>query len=187
MPATVDLRSLVRRPFELLQELERRGRAAVAGQGREAGTEAEWVGIAFRLGDEQFVAARDEVREVLTYPATLTRVPGAKAWVSGLANVRGHLLPIIDLKALLGGGLTKPGHGSRVLTVNHREVPAGLVVDDVMGFRRFAESERSKQSAQPVVRCERYLAGVFSQGQELWPIFDFRRLVESTQFLQAAE
>ena len=42
--------------------MERRSRAAHAGQGA-AGSPEEWVGVGFRIGDEQFVAARDQVRE----------------------------------------------------------------------------------------------------------------------------
>ena len=75
MNAAASLESLVEQPFELLLEMERRSRAAVAGL---AGTEqpSEWVGVGFRVGDEHFVADRNEVREVLMLPTTLTRVPG---------------------------------------------------------------------------------------------------------------
>ena len=38
------------------------------------------------------------------YPAAVTRVPGAKGWMRGLSNVRGQLLPVIDLRAFLGVG-----------------------------------------------------------------------------------
>ena len=72
-----------------------------------------------------------------------TRVPGAKSWIKGLANVRGQLLPIIDLRHFLGSGITPITRNTRVLVVNHREIPAGLVVDEVLGFRRFAEGEFS--------------------------------------------
>ena len=63
-----DLRSLKDHPFDLLREIERRSKAAVAGASGEAGAVEEWVGIAFRLGDEQFIVARDRVREVLMVP-----------------------------------------------------------------------------------------------------------------------
>ena len=96
MSTAQDLASLVEQPFELLREIERRSRVAVAGKG--AGDSAdEWVGIGFRIGQENFVAARDQVREVLMLPESMTRVPGAKRWLLGIANLRGHLLPLIDL------------------------------------------------------------------------------------------
>jgi twitching motility protein PilI len=180
------LEALRDQPFELLKELERRSRAALAGQSAAAGSAEEWVGVGFRIGSENFVASRDEVREVLMVPEAVTRVPGAKRWVLGLANVRGHLLPLIDLKMFLGGGRTGIGRTARLISVNHREMPAGLLVDEVVGFRRFMTSEFSDDWSPTILRCEQYLTGSFRRGPESWPVFGLHRLVESPQFLQAA-
>jgi twitching motility protein PilI len=144
------------------------------------------VGIAFRLGGEAFLLAREETREVMSYPATVTRVPGAKGWVRGLSNLRGQLLPIVDLRAFLGSGATTITRATRVLVANHREIPAGLLVDEVMGFRRFYASEFSTDLPPTLLRCERYLAGAFKRGAEVWPVFSVRTLLESQPFLQAA-
>lgn len=180
------LEELRDQPFELLKELERRSRAALAGQSSADAAE-EWVGVGFRIGTENFIASRDEVREVLMLPEAVTRVPGAKRWVLGLANVRGHLLPLIDTKMLLGGGRTGGGRGVRVVSVNHREIPAGLLVDEVAGFRRFQTSEFSEDFPPTILRCEQYLTGAFRRGAETWPVFGLHSLVESSQFLQAAD
>jgi len=186
MEAAGALRSLRDRPYELLRELDRRARGAAQGQPETTASGVEWVGIAFRLGGEAFLLAREETREVMGYPGAVTRVPGAKGWIRGLSNVRGQLLPIIDLRAFLGSGSTTVTRMTRVLIANHREIPAGLVVDEVMGFRRFYESEFSADLPPTLLRCERYLAGAFKRGAEVWPVFSVRSLLESQQFLQAA-
>lgn len=180
------LRSMRDRPFELLCELDRRARAAAQGQPEAYASGPEWVGIAFRLGGEAFLMAREETREVMAYPASVTRVPGARSWIRGLSNVRGQLLPIVDLRAFLGSGNSDIGRKSRVLVAQHREIPAGLVVDEVMGFRRFFESEFAPELPPTLLRCERYLAGAFRRGAEVWPVFSVRTLLESQEFLQAA-
>ena len=185
MSAAQDLASLVEQPFELLREMERQSRVAVAGKG--AGDSAnEWVGIGFRIGQENFVAARDQVREVLMLPDAMTRVPGAKRWLLGIANLRGHLLPLVDLKMFLGSGRTTLRRVSRVISVNHREVPAGLVVDEVQGFRRFMDTEFVESWPQTAVRCDRYLSGAYQRGADTWPVFDLYHLLESNTFLQAS-
>jgi len=186
MTASATLKSLRDKPFELLVELERLARIASTGQGRDAGSEREWVGVAFRLSAESFLVAREETREVLGLPSVITRVPGARGWVKGIANVRGQLLPILDLRQYLGSGATMPGRNTRVLVVNHREVPAGLMVDEVLGFRRFADREFSAEVPPTVVRVDRYLAGAFRRGSEVWPVLSLKNLVESPSFLQAA-
>src|SRR5262245_10415708 len=151
------LRSLRDKPFELLLELERLARTALTGQGRDAASEREWVGVAFRMSAENFLVARDETREVLGFPSVVTRVPGSKAWIRGVANVRGQLLPVVDLRAFLGGGVTGTGRSSRVLVANHREVPAGVLVDEVFGFRSLSDGVFSALGLPAVVCCGRYI------------------------------
>ena len=185
MGATPELAKLVEQPFELLAEIERRSREAHSGPGAGA-MPAEWVGVGFRIGEEHFVANRDQVREVLMLPEGMTRVPGAKRWLLGIANLRGHLLPLIDVKLLLGSGRTTLRRNTRVISVNHREVPAGLVVDEVLGFRRFNDTDYSSASSDTIVRCERFLNGAYTRGEESWPVFNLFDLVESNLFLQAA-
>jgi twitching motility protein PilI len=186
MTDAVPLRSLRDRPYELLSELERRGRAVSAQVAQEGAAGREWVGVALRMAGELFLVAREETREVLGVPGALTRVPGAKSWVKGLANVRGQLLPVLDLRQFLGSGVTPVTRNARIVVVHHREIPAGLLVDEVLGFRRFAEAEFSGDVPPTVVRCERYLAGTFRRGQEQWPVLSLRTLIESPAFLEAA-
>jgi len=116
----------------------------------------------------------------------VTRIPGAKSWVKGLANIRGQLMPMLDLRQFLGSGSTVTGRNTRIIVVNHREIPAGLMVDEVLGFRRFAESEFNTEPPPTVVRCDSYLAGAFRRGGEVWPVLSLKSLVESQSFLQAA-
>jgi twitching motility protein PilI len=182
----VSLRSLRDRPFELLKELEKRSRAVVTESVVESSAGQEWVGVAFRMGGETFLVAREETREVLGYPAVVTRIPGAKSWVKGLANIRGQLLPMLDLRQFLGSGATVSGRNTRIVVVNHREIPAGLMVDEVLGFRRFAEAEFNAEAPPTVIRCDTFLAGAFRRGGEVWPVLSLKSLVESTSFLQAA-
>ncbi|HXV41247.1 MAG TPA: chemotaxis protein CheW [Steroidobacteraceae bacterium] len=179
------LRALRDRPFELLLALEKRARDVAAGA-REGAAAQEWIGVAFRMGGETFLVERDEAREVMGVPSPITRVPGARQWIMGLANVRGQLLPVIDLKHYFGSGETVPGRNTRVIVVNHREIPAGLVVDEVLGFRRFAEREFNAESPPTLIRCEHYLSGSFRRGSEAWPVLSLRSLVESPAFLQGS-
>ena len=93
----------------------------------------------------------------------------------GLANVRGQLLPVIDLRAFLGSGATQRRRARRACWwPTTAKFPAGLLVDEVLGFRRFYESEFSADLPPTLLRCERYLAGAFKRGAEVWPVFSLR-------------
>ncbi|HET7675040.1 MAG TPA: chemotaxis protein CheW [Gammaproteobacteria bacterium] len=179
------LAALADRPFELLKALESRARAAAAGLQAAYGGE-EWVGLGFRVGGLKLVVAREEIRELMPYPGA-HRVPGAKNWLLGLANVRGQLLPIVDMKSFLGGGDTAVSRISRVLTIDHPSVPAGLLVDEVYGFRRFHDNDSADFDAGSLPAAEAYLAGGFGRNEETWGVIGLQRLVESPAFLQAAK
>ena len=183
----MSLQALAEQPFELLVEIERRARAAIAA--REGAPEAsdEWVGIGFRLGAERFVTSRADVREVLPIPEQVTRVPGAKPWLRGIANLRGQLLTVVDLKSFLGAGAPAADRQARVLVVASREVPTGLIVDEVVGFRRFGSADYREETGPSVIRCEHYLEGSYRRGQELWPKFSLLKLLEDPLFLTAGE
>jgi len=181
------LAALRERPFELLKELERRSRSSHAGVESTDADDEEWVGIGFRLGDERFVVARDEIREVMMLPPNNTRVPGSKQWLAGLANLRGQLLPLTDLKQFLGSGPTRGGRAARVLVINGSDFSAGVVVDEVFGFRRFTDEEFSSDPPDTRIRCERYLAGAYRKGEEEWPVFRMTELLVADDFQDAAE
>jgi twitching motility protein PilI len=186
MSESVTLKSLRDRPFELLAEMERRGRAVTAAPETDAAGAPEWVGVALRMAGELYLVAREETREVLGVPSPLTRVPGARGWILGLASIRGQLLPVIDLRQYLGGGVTPASRNTRLLVVNFRDIPAGLLVDEVLGFRRFAESEFTGQTPATIVQCGQYLAGSFSRDGEQWPVLSLRKLVEDPAFCGAS-
>jgi len=181
-----DLYALREQPFDLLCELERRSKAALAGALGDGVDVEEWVGIGFRLDDEQFIVARDDINEVLMVPALIARVPGAKPWVRGLANVRGHLLPIIDLKSFLGAERFAGQRNARVLVIKSAELSVGLIVDEVFGFRRFLDTERTDEVPQTLMQCGQFLEGAYERGLENWLIFSVRRLEQSDEFQRAA-
>jgi twitching motility protein PilI len=183
----LSLRALAERPFDLLLELERRARAAIAAREGAPAAADEWVGIGFRLGAERFVTSRGDVREVLPVPEQVTRVPGAKPWLRGIANLRGQLLTVVDLKSFLGAGGATNERQARILIVASREVPTGLIVDEVIGFRRFGADDFRDEMPAGVIRCEHYLEGSYRRASEVWPRFSFTKLLVDQQFLSAGE
>jgi len=186
MLESASLKALRDQPYELLAELERRGRNATASPAASSATGREWVGVAARMAGELYLIAREEAREVLGVPAPLTRVPGAKPWLLGLASIRGQLYPVIDLRQFLGGGATPLARTTRIIVANHRDVPAALVVDEVLGFRRFTEAEFTDTVPVTIVQCARLLAGSFRHESEQWPVLSLRRLLEDPNFVAAA-
>jgi twitching motility protein PilI len=182
----MSLAELRNRPYELLLAMEELARtAAERREGSTAEGGREWVGVGFGLGSERFVTDRADVREVMPVPEAMARVPGAKSWLRGIANVRGQLITVVDIKAFLGGGITMPDRRSRVLAIASRDVPTGLLVDEVLGFRRFNVSDYRREDIKPVLRCEAYVEGSYRRGSDVWPYFRLPKLLADEQFLNA--
>lgn len=182
--ATDSLAALRDRPFELLLGLEEA--ILGAGTGARRASASLWVGVAFRLGRYYMICSRTEIKEVITWPG-VSRIPRAKPWLMGLANVRGQLLPVTNMARWAGLGESTVSRASRIIVVNHPEIPAGLLVDQVVGFRRFtSEDAAGSQSTTMPDTLAPFLLGAYERDNETWAVLSLRDLVESEAFLQAA-
>jgi chemotaxis signal transduction protein len=88
--------------------------------------------VVVRLGSGRFAVSLESVAEVGRVPA-VTRIPGGPDWLAGVANWRGRLLPILDLRGLLGADRSPFGSSARLLVLVDDGISAGLVVDAVEG------------------------------------------------------
>lgn len=178
------LAELSRQPFELLQALEQR-LAANASSDRSPAV-ASGSALALTVADARLLVPRAEVREVVDLPL-FTRIPGAKPWLLGIANMGGSLLPITDLAGLLGLGGVREDGGSRMIVLNHSQTPAAFRVSGIVGFRPLpTEQQRQCHTAAPenpiVSRC---LLDAFEQDGVDWQLISLRTLVTDPVFLDA--
>lgn len=172
---------------DVLRKIERRSRDHSQTLPQTLDIRTNWEGIVFSVGRIRFVAPLDEIREILNYPPNITGVPGTKNWVKGVANIRGDLLPIIDLKAYLGEGQTLPGRRNRVLVVDSGGLKTGLLVGEMVGMRHFSEADRHRDGQDELVsEYGAYVKSSFMQDDEVWPIFDIPALFADQRFLLAA-
>lgn len=170
-------------PFAILQKFDQRCRASGLGLPKGVLVEDDWVGIGFSLSGKKLVAKMADVTEIVPPPETI-RVPGVKAWVKGLANVRGTLMPILDMGAYLNGVFTNLGKDNRVLIINKNNVMAGLLVEEVFGMRRFKPELKIDSVLPDMGELDPYLDGIFSDAQFKWSIFSVEKLVSNDRFLR---
>jgi purine-binding chemotaxis protein CheW len=102
--------------------------AEAALQGRDRETH-----VVVRLGNGRYALALSEVAEVVPLPA-LTRLPSGPLWMAGISNWRGRVLPVLDLRPLVGAE-RRPAPGSaRMVVIRDQDVEAGLLVEAVHGL-----------------------------------------------------
>ena len=98
----------------------------------DARAEAAADAVVFRLGDGRFAVALGEVAEVGNVPS-ITRVPGVPGWLAGVANWRGRILPVLELRTLLGADAGHIGSTARLVVLTSDVATAGVLVDAVEG------------------------------------------------------
>jgi twitching motility protein PilI len=177
-----DLSSLKDDPFELLAELEKRLQTSRVDLA--AGSAQYWTGLGFRLGDRWVVSPREDVREVIVTPP-LTRVPGARPWLLGLANVRGSLLPVCDMQRLLGDEHHALARSSRVLVYNNDRIPAGFLVDEVVGYRQFSPPDQRMELIAGSGHLKPFLLGAFVREGQPWYALSLHKLAVGDAFNRA--
>ena len=127
-------------PFEILAEYERLALEHVAGLPEQMSAPGLWRGVGYRIGRQRLASGFEEVVEILPLPS-LTPVPGAQPWMLGVANLRGNLLPVVDLKQFLEGERTVLHEGQRMLVVRQRGGDVAVLIDELFGQRSFNEPQ----------------------------------------------
>ena len=167
-------------PIAILKDYERRALSCAVPVPEVHQSPPQWLGV--ELGGERVLLSLADVQEVLK-PPTLTRVPGAQAWLRGVAHVRGRLLTVIDLKGLLGGAISDLGPESRVVVLREMRTPFGVSVDRVWGLqgpKQTPPPERSEETAdwlKPHVSGTQYYEG------SAWAVLELNAVLAGPRLL----
>jgi purine-binding chemotaxis protein CheW len=121
----------------------------------------------------------EDVVEVLRMVAA-TPLPEAPPWVCGVINLRGRVIPLIDLRSRLGAPRREPDLSTPIIAVQANDVAAGLVVDEVVEVlalpREAVDSPDRVTAAAPASA----LSGVARRGDRLILVLDPQRLLEGS-------
>jgi len=93
--------------------------------------------IIFKLLDKYYALRTDSVEEITKY-TDYTRVPNAPDWVTGLINLRGYVVTLLDLASLLK--VDAPLEYNNIIICNHQEEKIGLLVEEIIGVREIEEN-----------------------------------------------
>jgi twitching motility protein PilI len=164
--------------FTVLKEIDQRCR-----QGSEQHSHGLWTAIHFRIADENLVIPLDQTKEIFPVPHQITKVPKSQPWVYGIANLRGELLPIFDLKYYLFNEPTVVKKRSRIVVLNHPDLYSGLLIDEVFGLKHFQQLQSNDITTENTL-LKSYLNGSISQQNMNWNVFSFTKLTSEQRFLE---
>lgn len=170
-------------PFDKLRDIQARTQQNAVGLPSEEEYQESWTGVGFFVGQQELLAPLHDVVEILD-PFEVTRIPGVKPWFKGLGNVRGNLLPVMDLHHFLYGESLPITNSTRIMVFHDEGVNAGLIVSNVVGMRHFHMDERVEKSPDLEGVLKDSVLYAFQRSGEVWDVFSFRHLAESEPFVQ---
>lgn len=115
--------------------------------------------VVIRLGGCRYALPMPAVAEV-GRPPFLTRVPGVPNWVAGVANWRGRVLAVLDLRPLLAAEPTSLDRRGRLVVLTRNGVTAGLLVEGVEGT-----SDLDPEGVEPSLAHFPAVSGALISGQ----------------------
>jgi purine-binding chemotaxis protein CheW len=122
--------------------------------------------VVFRLGDESYGVSIEVVNTIIRL-SEITAVPHTPASVSGVINLRGVIVPVIDLRRRFGLPASEATKASRIVVVENDGIMVGMIVDAVTETLRLSGGQIEPLS--PLVQSvdAQYLRGVGKVGERL--------------------
>lgn len=174
-----------RSPFLVLADYEQRSLAHVAGLPEQLDAPGLWRGVAYRVGSHRLASGFDEVVEIMPLPV-VSHVPGSLPWMLGVANVRGTLLPVVDLKQFLEGERTVLHESQRVLVVRQPGGDVAVTIDELYGQRSFVDGQGTDVESVSEGRYAHFIDRAYRINDQDWGVFSLDRLARTPEFRQAA-
>ena len=156
-------------PFSALAGLAQKARDTAIDLPPLQDRQAQATGLGFSLLDQRFVSSMDDVSELMRVPQ-VTRIPGVKNFVMGVANVRGRLMTVIDLALFFGQASKLPRAQRRVLAIEDDEQLLGFIIDDSYGMQHLpADSYRDSAGEVPDM-FRAFIDGEYEVAGMQWPV-----------------
>jgi purine-binding chemotaxis protein CheW len=108
---------------------------------KDAVTEEERILLVFDLVGEYCGLDVNMVREIVHVPPSITRVPNAPGYVRGVINLRGTVIPVLDMAAKMGNAISDKTGDSRIVVAEYEEILFGVMVDAVREVRTIQASQ----------------------------------------------
>ncbi|MBD3841042.1 MAG: chemotaxis protein CheW [Campylobacterales bacterium] len=139
--------------------------------------------MTFILGKMKYAIELPKIREILTYPDLITVLPNTSRWVKGLINLRGEVVPILDIRIKFGTGEVIYDDNTAVIAVitdDNRMV--GLVVDKVDDVQKIETTSLYPVSDMGSSIPSRYLKGfVRLEDNQMLVIMDIETVVHKEE------
>lgn len=137
--------------------------------------------VTFKLGPEEFGVDILKVQEIIRM-MPITKVPNAPQFVEGVINLRGKVIPVIDMRKRFGMAGCQRDNNTRIMVMDLQGQVVGFVVDAVSEVLRIPESTVEAPPAVVAGIGSEYMRGVGKLQDRLLILLDLDRLLTEQEF-----
>jgi purine-binding chemotaxis protein CheW len=142
--------------------------------------------VGFRIGNETFGVRIGSVREIVRVPE-ITAVPSAPETVEGVINLRGKIIPVMDLRKRFGQSEIQPDKKNRILVVELEGKLVGLIVNAASEVLKIAPSDIEAPGNLFSEGESSYVTGVGKLKGRLIILLDIAKLLHRPEFKRFEE
>jgi purine-binding chemotaxis protein CheW len=133
--------------------------------------------IGFRIGDETYGVRISTVREIVRVPE-ITPVPNAPQGIEGVINLRGKIIPVMDLRKRFGLSELQTDKKSRILVVEVENQLLGLIVNSASEVLKIPSSDIAAPGRMFAEGESGYITGVGKLGGRLIILLEISKLLQ---------
>ena len=142
--------------------------------------------VGFRIGNETYGVRIGSVREIVRVPE-ITAVPNAPDVIEGVINLRGKIIPVMDLRKRFGSPAAQPDKKNRILVVELENKLVGLIVSSASEVLKIPPSEIASPGSVFAEGESSYVTGVGKLKGRLIILLDIARLLRQSEFKKLEE
>ena len=136
--------------------------------------------VSFRIGNEEYGVDIMQVQEIIR-PTTITRVPRAPVFIEGVIDLRGKVLPIVDMRKRVLIDEKDRDDQTRIVVVDIDEMVVGLIVDSVSEVLR-VDNHKIEPPPKIIAGIEaQFLKGVIRLDNRLIIFLDLNRILSAEE------
>ena len=132
--------------------------------------------VVFKVGDADYVLPAADVLQMESF-TTATQIPGAAAHIAGLVQIRGRVVPVIDLRARFGLPSISRTLDSRVIVVQTGERQVGLLADSAREVLRIEEAAFGPPPEVIMTQSEGFVRSIARAGDRVVLRVDFDKVI----------
>lgn len=133
--------------------------------------------VGFRLGNEDYAIAITKIQEIILMKP-ITRLPQVPDSIEGLINLRGNVIPIVNLRKRFALPAREFDDETRTIVVNTADRTIGCIVDEVTQVMRVTTEQIQPVPISVTAIARRYIAGIARLEERLLIILDIDKLFD---------